>query len=75
MNAYGTGGTAGRVAALMAVAETESVRRAEYNPAFMISCRDTLESLQLRSDGLVELLDLAPVTLLNQQTAHQRPQA
>ena len=36
MNAYGTGGTAGRVAALMAVAETESVRRAEYNPAFVL---------------------------------------
>jgi len=34
MNAYGAGGTAGRVAALMAVAETESVRRAEYNPAW-----------------------------------------
>ena len=36
MNAYGTGGRAGRVAALMAVAETESVRRAEYNPAFVL---------------------------------------
>ena len=36
MNAYGTGGTAGRVAALMAVAETESVRRAEYRPAFVL---------------------------------------
>jgi hypothetical protein len=27
MNAYGTGGTAGRVAALMVVAETESERQ------------------------------------------------
>ena len=37
LNAYGTGGTAGRVvAALMAVAETESVRRAEYNTAFVL---------------------------------------
>ena len=39
MNAYGTGGTAGRVAALMAVAETESVRRAKYNPAWPSSAR------------------------------------
>ncbi len=36
MNAYGTGGTAGRVAALIAVAVTESVRGAEYNPAFVL---------------------------------------
>ena len=33
MNAYGAGGTAGRVGAPMAAAEAESVRWAKYTPA------------------------------------------
>lgn len=36
MNARVPGGAAGRVAALTAAAETESVRRAEYKLAFVL---------------------------------------
>jgi hypothetical protein len=37
INAFGAGGTAGRVAALRAVADSASVRQAERNPSFVLA--------------------------------------
>jgi hypothetical protein len=36
VNAFGSGGTAGRAAALRKVAESVSLTRAEFNPSFVL---------------------------------------